>query len=215
MPYQGLFYHEYSPEYINMRRLRIAQAMVNGLRVYQDFICIEEAYGNKWLRCFVRELIWKHSETTRATKYVGCPYWSLGAANAVVTTHQQGGETLRGVAEAMSCRGHLLEITHEHVYPIRQFCDDLTSADPVVNYRGILASDNPVARMASDLALLAVGCVVLEHKEHQILNRDRVAGVRENPWQRYANADIQIVHNPLWDELHHAHIHDAGICQCQ
>jgi hypothetical protein len=144
------------------------------------------------------ELTWKWTELTG--KFVGCQFWSLGAArlfndelkNKYNNPSLEDGWTLAGrLDDRRGPDGRRRPddqiITHEHVFPIKFF-------------RGILSAPER-AREINELRQLfsrfAIGCVVLQSEHPSNCPYDR-----DNPWRRYRDKGITLAENPNWPDEH-------------
>jgi hypothetical protein len=220
IPFKDVFQHHATPSQIDTMRGRIltladqcinrhgvdtnfpnindvAESLSDESRYKFNSVLYCQTFAPAKKRTIADELAWKWSETTG--KFIGCPFWSLDAKDLFdreltkSTTTLQDAWTL-AYHLASNARSHNQQITHEHVFPKRRFCEILFSMrTPVAlnELRGLFSH-------------LAVGCVVLEseHPSNHLANRD-------NPWRRYEG--ITLVENLGWPEEHKRLIEQAGL----
>jgi hypothetical protein len=148
------------------------------------------------------ELIWKRSELTG--KYIGCPYWSI-KARAFFDSELKISYPDRPVSleEASNLAIKLskknlgdLRLEHEHVFPKKYLIPHLLGLGSSVQRKEV---DKEIER-------LAIACVVLhsEHPNHNSADAD-------NPWLRYAKAEIALVNNSDWTSPHDRLIVKSGL----
>jgi hypothetical protein len=146
-------------------------------------------------------LNWKWTEATG--KYIGCPYWSQGAAALFDEARKNNRKDLSlsdawTIAKQLQSRGRPdhSKITHEHVYPRKDFHR--------LPFNSLNQSKIAIRNLFDKLC---VGCVVLE-SEHP---RTRLGSAdTENPWMRYAGK-IKLIDNPQWPQPHREMIKEAGL----
>jgi hypothetical protein len=150
-------------------------------------------------------LSWKWTEATG--KYIGCQFWSNGAKALVDDERNRYGKELYlkedawKIAAGFSQRDRLPKssrITHEHVYPRKDF--------KRLPFHAPNQSRDTIRALFDRLC---IGCVVLE-SEHPRKCLDPANP--ENPWLRYAHAGIKLADNPEWPLLQREMIEEAGLC---
>jgi hypothetical protein len=148
-------------------------------------------------------LAWKWSETTG--KFIGCPFWSLSAKTVfdheIALLHDPSLEDAWKLSQSLGQKIRKIDqqLTHEHVFPKRFFCEILRNYQPT----GI----QDINALRALFSRLAIGCVVLE-SEHPPHAPNAWAN-RDNPWRRYQG--ITLVENPAWPEEHKLLIARAGL----
>ena len=156
-------------------------------------------------RTLLDGLNWKWTEATG--KYIGCQFWSNGAKALFDDERNRYGKELYlkedawKIAACLSQRDRLPKssrITHEHVYPRKDF-----------KRLPFHAPNQSRGAIRALFDRLCIGCVVLE-SEHP--RKCLGSANPENPWLRYAHAGIKLVDNPEWPPLQRQMIEDAGLC---
>jgi hypothetical protein len=183
-------------------RKKIASLAYRILRQDDRFAEIElyfgKANGTKGLREYMHELAWKRSELTG--KFIGCPFWSVGAYHLFATCiARQGIDNVKDAERLIDILQSKkeyedpdrttkidllfnLRITHEHVFPRKSFVTKICK-----EWR-----NESEKKLLDRFDTYAVGFVVLE-SEHISLGE----AILDNPWQRYADK-IFLLPPPSW-----------------
>lgn len=142
------------------------------LLVYRKSLQKNQLINNSYEKQFkelITTLLWKHTEAYG--KYKGCKYWSYGALESL-EKHSDKVITSKSIDPDYALR-------HEHLFPRKQTIELLLALD-VINKKTV-----------QEILELNIGVVVTVSEDSRLSKH----GNKNNPWQRYIDANIE------WQEV--------------